>query len=107
MFLQKINFLEKFLFRYGTHYISSAEFGGQILFQNTRFAEKNIAFNDLAQQSISEIQSAFGSQVGGSLDASITVSGAPIDTGGGMQNTNFKGKGERKGKEDYKQIAET
>ena len=43
-----------------------------------------------------EIQSAFGSQVGGSLDASAQVSAVTVDAGGQSQKTKFNAEGEKK-----------
>jgi hypothetical protein len=93
------------LFRYGTHFISSAEFGGQIVFENSRFAEKDSDVNDLIQQSSLEFQSALGSSDSSSMSLSVPVNAASIDTGGQRGSLSFSGSSENKDFEGYKKTS--
>lgn len=92
---------EKFLFRYGTHYIHSAEFGGQILFENTRSVESGSNLNEELSKSWNEIQKSFGSSLsmGGSVSAPVNVGSA--DAGVGSGNTKTNDFGEKKKMENY------
>lgn len=69
------------MFRYGTHYIHSAEFGGQILLENTRVAGKDADINELAENSWQEIQNAFGSgtNMNGKISIPLKFTSAGID----------------------------
>ncbi len=88
---------DQFLFRYGTHYVHSAEFGGQILFENSRVSEDESGVEDLAENSWKEIQTTFGSSKSTSVDGSVPVSFVSVDLGGSIQNvdTNSQLKGLR------------
>lgn len=89
---------DKFLFRYGTHYIHSAEFGGQILFENGRVDENESDRNEMAEEAWKEIQSAFGSSYQEGLSLSVPTSSLSVDLGGGIKKLNSKldSNGERK-----------
>ena len=86
---------EKFLFRYGTHYIHSAEFGGQILFENSRTADAEQNMNELAEKASQEIQSAFGATAGGGAGGSIPFDFITADLGGNLQHIQTKVSGEK------------
>lgn len=73
---------QKFIFRYGTHYIHSAQFGGQVLFENTRVVDTDADVNEIAKKAWQETQSAFGSSV--SLGGSASINGASL--GGGIKS---------------------
>jgi hypothetical protein len=77
---------EKFIFRYGTHYIHSAEFGGQILFENSRTAEKESNINDMSEKAWNEIQTAFGSSSSVNGDINIPLQYLTADVGGGIKH---------------------
>jgi len=96
---------DQFLFRYGTHYVHSAEFGGQILFENSRVAVDDSDADDLAETSWKEIQTAFGSGKSTGADGSLPTSFVSVDLGGNVQqvDTNSKAKGLRS--EDYARLA--
>ena len=79
-------FEEKFLYRYGTHYIHSAEFGGQILFENTKVASAQTSINEMVEKSYREIQSSFGSSTGVRADVSIPLNAVSADFGGSFKN---------------------
>jgi hypothetical protein len=98
--------LEKFIFRYGTHYIHWAEFGGQILFQNSRFAQIDTNINDLAEKAWQEIQSAFGSSTGGSGGVSVPIKFLTADLGGGLQKIETKNSAQGDRKEGYRKQSE-
>lgn len=89
---------DKFLFRYGTHYIHSAEFGGQILFENGRVDESESDRNEMAEEAWKEIQSAFGSSYQEGLSLSVPTSSLSVDLGGGIKKLKSKldSNGERK-----------
>ena len=76
---------EKFLFRYGTHYIYSAQFGGQIMFENSRAADIDTDMNDLAEQSAREFQNSFGAAVNVEGTVSIPIEFLTADIGGGLK----------------------
>ncbi|CAF0786869.1 unnamed protein product [Brachionus calyciflorus] len=97
---------EKFLFRYGTHYIHSAEFGGQILFENTRTVESGSNINEELSKSWDEIQKSFGSSLsmGGSVSAPVNVGTVDAGGSGGKMDTNDFG--ERKKQESFSKSSE-
>jgi hypothetical protein len=76
---------EKFLFRYGTHYIYSAQFGGQIMFENSRAADMETNINDLAEQSAREFQNSFGAAVNVEGTVNIPIEFLTADIGGGLK----------------------
>ena len=92
---------EKFLFRYGTHYIHAAQFGGQILFENSRTADAEQNINDLAEKSAQEIQSAFGATAGGGGGGSIPLDFITADLGGNLQHIQTLNRGEKNKNENY------
>lgn len=92
---------EKFLFRYGTHYIHGAEFGGQIMFENSRTADAEQNMNDLAEKSAQEIQSAFGNTAGAGGGGSIPLDFITADLGGNLQHIQTIHRGEKNKNENY------
>lgn len=98
---------EKFLFRYGTHYIHSAEFGGQILFENTKVAELDTNMNEVAEKSWDEIQNAFGSSTSVGGGVSIPIQFITADVGGSIQNIKTNDLGEKKKNENYEKTTES
>jgi hypothetical protein len=75
---------EKFLFRYGTHYIYSAQFGGQIMFENSRAADMATNMNDLAEESAREFQNSFAASVNVEGSVEIPLQFLSADIGGGL-----------------------
>ena len=92
---------EKFLFRYGTHYIHAAEFGGQILFENSRTADLEQNMNELAEKSAQEMQSAFGNTAGAGGGGSIPLDFITADLGGNLQHIQTLSRGEKNKNENY------
>ncbi len=89
---------ERFIFRYGTHYIHSADFGGQILFENTRVVDSDTDMNEMAEKAWQETQSAFGSSVNGGVSAKVPNS--DVNLGGGLKKDKTEVNGESE-KDDY------
>jgi hypothetical protein len=85
--------------------VSSAEFGGQIVFENSRFAEKNTDVNDFIQQSSLEFQSALGSSDSSGMSLSIPVNVNSVDAGGQHESTNFKASSEHKNLDGFKKTS--
>jgi hypothetical protein len=92
---------EKFLFRYGTHYIHAAEFGGQILFENSRTADVDQNMNELAERSAQEMQSAFGNTAGGGGGVSIPLDFITADLGGNLKHIQTLNRAEKNKNENY------
>ncbi|RNA42532.1 hypothetical protein BpHYR1_011154 [Brachionus plicatilis] len=97
---------EQFIFRYGTHYIHSAEFGGQILFENTRSIESGSSINEELSKSWNEIQKSFGSSISGGGSVSVPVNAMTADGGASSVNVNTNDKGQAKKLESLKKGAE-
>jgi deleted-in-malignant-brain-tumors protein 1 len=96
---------EKFIFRYGTHYIHSADFGGQILFENTRVVDSDTDMNEMAEKAWQETQSAFGSSA--SVGASAAVPNSDVNLGGGLRKDKTELDGETEKDEFYEKYTQS
>ena len=92
---------EKFIFRYGTHYIKSAQFGGQILFENSRTSSVDSDINDLAESAWKEIQTAFGSSTGTGGGVDVPVQLISVNLGGKLKHTETNNLANNNRKQSY------
>lgn len=97
---------EQFIFRYGTHYIHSAEFGGQILFENTRFIESESSISEELSKSWNEIQKSFGSSLSAGGSVSVPINTMTADSGAKSVNINTVDIGKAKKLESLEKSAE-
>jgi Notch-like protein len=95
---------DKFLFRYGTHYIHAAEFGGQILFENSRVDEGESERGDVAEQAWKEMQTAFGSADSVTASLSVPTSFVSVDVGGAHDKLKSNVNAEATRKNDYSKV---
>ncbi len=95
---------EKFIYRYGTHYIHSAEFGGRILFEYSQAVDIDSDMSEMAENSWKEIQKAFGSSKSVGGDLSIPIKFITADVGGNIQNVKTNNNGHKTRNQAFDQM---